>query len=177
MACSIALRLIEIEGKTERGGWRRKLGSPLSSLLMLNALAAVTNLQFTAVSALGDAGWNGAGIGRVVVERQGDALAFHEDGTWRTSAGATLSFKNVFRWTRLPVEKGCRLEHLRYGPDHPVFLFDLVSVAPNRYVSHTPHQCAADVYDGELTLSGSGIAFSWRIKGPRKDEVIRYRYF
>lgn len=143
---------------------------------MFNILSTIKNLQFTAVSNLGGAGWNGAGHGKVVVEWAGDVIAFHESGTWQTDAGATLSFKNIFQWTPLPAKNSCRLEHLRFGPGRPVFLFDLVRVAPDRYVSLTPHQCAEDVYAGELTVSGDGIALSWRIKGPKKDELISYRY-
>jgi hypothetical protein len=87
-------------------------------------------LQFT--------GPSGAGIGIVTVTSPAEGvLLFVEKGTWKTNLGVALTFFNTFRWTR----KGqdiC-LEHLRLGPNHPVFLFVLTPLSENSWESVAGH--------------------------------------
>jgi hypothetical protein len=47
-------------------------------------------------------------------------------------------FRNVFRWTLLG-PKLVRLEHLRFGPDHPVYLFELAQDANGTWTSNRLH--------------------------------------
>ena len=51
--------------------------------------------------------------------------------------GRELRFRNVFRWSA--VGEALRLEHLRFGVAHPVFLFDLAPVAAGEWRSVSPH--------------------------------------
>ncbi|HMB91505.1 MAG TPA: hypothetical protein VKP65_11705 [Rhodothermales bacterium] len=87
-------------------------------------LARVQRLSFVAESALAT-GWNGAGQGGVrVTAPEASVWLFEETGTWQPDGGPVLPFRNVFRWTKRGAVIG--LEHLRFGPDAPVLLFDLI---------------------------------------------------
>ncbi|MEM8485786.1 MAG: DUF6314 family protein [Bacteroidota bacterium] len=139
-------------------------------------LGTITQLSFSAQSGNGAAGWNGMGKGRVDVTPATDVILFREAGTWQTATGQTLAFRNVFRWTRNLQLGHIQLEHLRYGENQPVFLFDLVGIGAAELTSAEPHHCAADVYTGQLVLEANGFTLDWYIQGPRKDEHIRYQY-
>src|SRR5262245_40512939 len=94
------------------------------SVTLWAALRHVRTIQFTARSGAGT-GWNGTGSGTVLVTAPQDGvLVFEESGTWQPEQGQPLRFTNVFRWTLLGSQR-LRLEHLRFGPAHPVYLFDL----------------------------------------------------
>ncbi len=139
-------------------------------------LGTVTTLDFRATSELDDGGWNGRGEGQVTVEQEGTVIRFVERGTWQTVTGETLTFRNTFRWTLLDGATRVKLEHLRFGEAHPVFLFDLVGVETSVFESAAPHLCNADVYTGRLVLEETGFTLDWFIQGPKKEEHIRYRY-
>ena len=139
-------------------------------------LIGVHKLTFVATSNLGTAGWNGQGEGIVKCVEDGDVIVFHETGTWQTQEGQTLPFKNVFRWTRNQYEASVALEHLRFGPENSVFLFDLAGVSESELQSVQPHKCASDFYTGRLTLHRVGFDLLWQIEGPKKDEHILYNY-
>ena len=144
--------------------------------LLWNQLGRVAQLSFFAQSGNGAAGWNGSGEGKVAVSQQAEVIRFDESGHWQTAAGQTLTFRNVFRWSLGPGGDHIQLEHLRYGENQPVFLFDLIAVGSAELQSAEPHHCAADVYTGRLVLDANGFTLDWYIRGPRKDEHIRYRY-
>ncbi len=138
-------------------------------------LRRVQFLQFVAQSA-SPSGWNGKGSGRVTVRApDSSTLIFTEKGTWRPNGGQELGFHNVFRWVVLDVER-VRLEHLRFGPDQPVFLFDLVPESPKTWVSDRPHLCQEDRYTAELQLDKGQVHLHWNVTGPKKQESIRYEY-
>lgn len=100
-------------------------------------LGSVENLTFNA-SSLASTGWNGAGVGAVEVSQpDSDVLLYRESGTWTPTDGKQLSFTNVYRWTRLA--ETIRLEHLRFGTDNPVHLFDLGTVGHSHMASIKPH--------------------------------------
>ena len=100
-------------------------------------IAAVRNLTFCAESG-SSTGWAGSGVGSVDVSRSAsDVLIYQESGTWTPSRGKHLPFTNVYRWTLLA--ETLRLEHLRFGKDNPVYLFDLAVVENSRLVSVKPH--------------------------------------
>ena len=102
-----------------------------------NRIAAIRNLTFNASSGA-STGWNGTGVGTVEVSLPAtNVLVCTESGTWTLSGGKQLSFTNVYRWTLLP--ETLRLEHLRFGADNPVYLFDLAIVEDSRMTSVDPH--------------------------------------
>jgi hypothetical protein len=83
----------------------------------------VGTLSFVARSARAG-GWNGTGSGTVEALRAGEGtMTFIEAGIWRPEGGRATRFSNVFRWS--VVGDAIRLEHLRFGADRPVHLFDL----------------------------------------------------
>ena len=139
------------------------------------ALSLVERLEFVAGSAL-STGWNGRGVGTVQVEDSGSGvLIFNERGVWRPEGGGESRFRNVFRWTRLGLTS-IRLEHLRFGPERPVPLFDLIPGESGEWRSERPHLCGPDRYDAELWERDWGIEMVWSITGPRKAERIEYHY-
>ena len=100
-------------------------------------IAAVSDLTFTASSGASTS-WTGTGVGTVDVSQPAtDVLVYTESGTWTPTGGKQLSFTNAYRWTLLP--KTLRLEHLRFGADNPVYLFDLAIVDDLRLTSVDPH--------------------------------------
>ena len=102
-----------------------------------NCIAAIGNLTFNASSGA-STGWIGTGVGTVDVSQPAkDVLVCTESGTWTPSVGKQLSFTNVYRWTML--SETLRLEHLRFGADNPVYLFDLAIVEDSRMISVDPH--------------------------------------
>src|ERR1700719_4337478 len=90
-------------------------------------LISVQELTFEARShAASNTGWNGTGKGVVQVETvEARVILFHERGLWTPEEGRQSTFSNVFRWTADPDGHFIQLEHLRFGQDHPVYLFDL----------------------------------------------------
>ena len=103
-------------------------------------------------------------------------LVFHEQGVWSPPGGPELTFRNVFRWTWDRDRSSLRLEHLRFGPQSPVTLFDLVPRSPRVLTSAEPHVCHLDRYSAVLELDATAIHLNWTIAGPRKDERIAYCY-
>lgn len=138
-------------------------------------LGQVTSLAFVASSSR-PTGWNGRGSGIVEVECTGNALTFNESGTWIPVGGHELHFTNVFRWTLLTDSDHVRLEHLRFGEDHPVFLFDLALSASGAWQSVSPHVCREDCYAASLQLHAAHLDLRWTIEGPSKQEAITYAY-
>lgn len=136
-------------------------------------LRDVTQVSFEARSRAGT-GWDGIGTGVVSVSEPSPGVSvFTESGDWR-SQGREARFDNVFRWTRL--DTSIRLEHLRFGPDQPVFLFDLAQAEGEIWRAVSPHVCVADCYSGELRIEARAVRVDWSVRGPHKDEAIRYRY-
>lgn len=121
-------------------------------------------------------GWNGIGVGSVVVESpRATVLTYAETGTWQPAVGRETRFRNTFRWWLVGPEL-VRLEHLRFGEDNPVYLFDLAPVTANSWRSVTPHLCREDRYSAELQMREWGLLQRWVITGPRKQERIEYEY-
>jgi hypothetical protein len=141
-------------------------------------LLAVQELTFEARScATTNTGWNGSGKGAVQVEAlEVGVILFHERGTWATEGGRQITFSNVFRWTADPAGRFIGLEHLRFGPDHPVYLFDLVPVDEGALESSEPHVCREDLYVARMDLDQQTVRLRWTITGPKKAEDISYTY-
>lgn len=137
-------------------------------------LRRVRGLAFVARSA-SPTGWNGQGTGTVVVEPAGDgALTFTEAGVWRPEGGREIRFRNVFRWSQ--GKDTLRLEHLRFGVDYPVSLFELALVGGGTWRSVAPHLCREDCYAAEMHVLDDGITLRWSVTGPSKQETIEYTY-
>ncbi|MGS2743743.1 DUF6314 family protein [Halomonas sp. LS-001] len=153
----------------------------LSSENVLSLLRQVTSLSFTAQSEA-NTGWQGVGNGNVVVdEPTSKTVVFHEAGTWQPSAQhqGEFDFSNVFRWTA--VGEHLRLEHLRFGVDNPVLLFDMARQEDGIWREVSPHECGADRYAATLEVTKGKaenvrIDVAWSIIGPRKQETIEYCY-
>ncbi len=84
-------------------------------------------------------GWDGTGIGSVAVESLSQpVLVYTESGKWHSANGRETRFSNVFRWTLARPEL-IKLEHLRFGADAPVFLFDVAPGANGAWASVQAH--------------------------------------
>lgn len=141
-------------------------------------LMGVTRLTFAAKTKSKDEnGWNGRGKGEVVVTREGSNIfIFSEKGTWNGKQGEELSFSNVFRWTLDRRAGVISLEHLRQGPDRPVFLFHLAPSGKHSLSSVDSHLCGGDTYFGQIHFDQHSLRLNWRVIGPKKNEEIDYYY-
>jgi DNA-binding transcriptional ArsR family regulator len=141
-------------------------------------LQTVKELTFHARSKSGEEnGWNGKGLGEVSKSKEGiHVLLFNEKGTWQSKKGNELSFSNVFRWTLDRRAGVISLEHLRRGPDHPVFLFHLAPSGKNSLTSVDSHLCDGDTYFGQIHFDRYSLRLNWRVIGPKKNEEIDYYY-
>lgn len=122
-------------------------------------------------------GWNGKGQGEVLLSKEGAySLVFNERGTWEGKQGTETNFSNIFRWTLDYVKGVISLEHLRRGPDQPVFLFHLVPSGKQNLSSMDSHLCGGDSYFGNVRFDRHSLRLNWRIIGPKKNEEIEYYY-
>ncbi len=152
---------------------KRQDGKVLLSLW--KKLGEVRRLTFNAKSRSKD-GWNGKGKGEVVVTREKDSvLLFAERGSWHGKQGE-VCFSNTFRWTLDQRAGVISLEHLRRGPDHPVFLFHLAPSSSSSLASVDSHLCGSDAYFGKIFYEKQYLRLNWRVIGPRKNEEIDYYY-
>ncbi len=88
-----------------------------------------------------------------------------------------MSFSNTLRWI-LDRESGViSLEHLRLGPNAPVFLVRLVPKRNHFLISGESHLCGNDTYSAQVMWHQCSIRLSWRVIGPKKNEEIDYHYF
>ncbi|MCE2982141.1 MAG: winged helix-turn-helix domain-containing protein [Parachlamydia sp.] len=123
-----------------------------------------------------ESGWKGNGKGEVIVSRDNQSLIFNEKGIWTDAHGNQVNFSNIFRWTLDRTAKVISLEHLRRGPDHPVFLFHLAPAAKDLLSSVDSHLCGGDTYFGQFLLDAVSLRLNWRVIGPKKNEEIDYYY-
>lgn len=122
-------------------------------------------------------GWNGKGRGEVLVTKVSDTtLLFHERGSWQIKEGEDITFSNIFRWTMDRMAGVISLEHLRLGPDQPVFLFHLTPTSNCILASVDCHLCAEDVYLATVPWDQHSIRLNWRVIGPKKNEEMEYCY-
>lgn len=139
-------------------------------------LGSAHTLSFTARSPLPN-GWNGSGEGKVEVDQPAPSvLIYSETGQWTPTGGKPLRFSNVYRWTFHPDTSAIRLEHLRFGADRPVYLFDLRADSEQSFISAEPHLCGEDCYAAQVRLEQQAIQMLWSIQGPEKEETISYRH-
>ncbi len=147
---------------------------PIDCLWM--ALSAVQRLSFRARSPLAS-GWNGSGDGTVGVTALNDGrVVYSESGQWLTAAGVKLNFTNVYRWTLLRESQRIRLEHLRFGGERPIHLFEIEPTGANDFKSVEPHVCSEDLYAATLRVDAPRLLLNWRVTGPNTDNTIEYVY-
>ncbi len=141
-------------------------------------LRGVTQLTFHAkTKAKEEKGWNGKGQGEVNMLKEGvNTLIFNEKGSWQPKQGGEVSFSNIFRWTLDKNAGVISLEHLRRGPEQPVFLFHLAPASKYTLSSVDSHFCEGDVYFGQIHLDRHSLRLNWRVIGPKKNEEIDYYY-
>jgi len=113
------------------------------------------------------------GKGTVTVEEQGESLLFQENGIWSQDQ---THYQNRFRWTWDRAKGMLRLEHLRFGVLHPVFLFDLYAKEGSILQSHTPHLHGEETYFGWMQYKRLFLHLHIRTLGPKKNEKIEYCY-
>lgn len=144
-----------------------------------NKLSNVTQVTFHAkTQSKNEKGWHGKGQGNVIITKEGSTiLIFNEKGTWEATQGGEVSFSNIFRWTLDRSSGVISLEHLRHGPDHPVFLFYLAPSDNDCLSSVDSHLCEGDTYFGQIHFHHNNLCLNWRIIGPKKNEEIDYFYF
>lgn len=114
------------------------------------------------------------GRGEVHTVKEGIKLVFTEKGAWE--GGKVVAFSNILRWTLDRPSGVVSLEHLRRGPDHPVFLFHLAPSGKNSLTSVDSHLCGGDTYFGQIHFDPHSIRLNWRVIGPKKNEEIDYFY-
>lgn len=142
-----------------------------------NFLTAVETLYFTSQSFDSGSGWDGTGKGLVKVEAVDSVtMLYHETGLWSPHEGTELQFTNTFRWILISDQNLIRLEHLRFGKTHPVYLFELQQTAETRWNSIEPHVCSDDLYTATLECQSDQLHLDWTIKGATKNEQIGYVY-
>ena len=104
------------------------------------------------------------------------SLVFQEKGHWLIDQLPSSAFSNCFRWTLDLNASLITLEHLRFGPTHPVFLFHLTPSGPQMLESVDAHLCNQDTYLGNIVWDHKRIEFRWRIIGPNNNSELTYYY-
>ncbi len=143
----------------------------------------VQYFEFKASTQLGKNGWEGVGNGNVRIEKiDENTIIFYENGKFLSNIQNAQNEKptkeikcsNVYRW--IFEEESIKLEHLRFGTENPVYLFDLIHFQDNKMISKCGHVCDKDLYNAELFLFDDKILLHWRIFGEEKNEIIEYVY-
>ena len=116
------------------------------------------------------------GFGKVEVINKQDTLIFSEKGHWVYPNAQEMDFSNILRWSIDRSSQLIALEHLRHGPNRPVFLFHLAPTGLKSLQSIDSHLCRDDCYFGRIELFDRRIRFLWRILGPRKNETLYHTY-
>lgn len=117
------------------------------------------------------------GNGDVIVSQENPStLLFTEKGCWHTHPNGKTNFSNVFRWTLDRNAQTLSLEHLRRGPQHPVFLFHLIPSGKKTLTSIDSHLCGEDAYFGDIQFDKHYLRLQWRVLGPQKNEELICSY-
>jgi len=161
--------------------WVNRSLNPFNSQKILQTfwqkLTGIKSLIFNARTKSKDSGWNGKGKGEVLVSSPvSQTLVFNEKGTWLDKAGNEITFSNAFRWVIDRDACVISLEHLRRGPEHPVFLFHLAPSNHSTLSSVDSHLCGGDTYFGKLHDDPYSLRLNCRVIGPKKNEEIDYYY-
>lgn len=116
-------------------------------------------------------------VGKVTVKEEKPGIfIFTEQGHWVKGIQQNINFHNSLRWSCIFEEGLIRLEHLRHGLNHPIFLSYLTPINSKQLQSIDPHLCQKDCYFGHIEFNKQGIYLTWRILGDRKNETLHYIY-
>jgi len=139
-------------------------------------LSLIRNYEFYATSNKND-GWKGIGQGtvRIEIDQLGNFI-FFEDGFFENSRGKFTSH-NIYRWSFKYLNNSISLEHLRFGVENPVFLFDMVCEQDSLWSSKCPHLCDRDEYHAKMLVENSCIKLEWDIINNKDYNRIEYKYF
>ena len=145
--------------------------------LIKTKLESISNFVFHSSSNNKMNGLEGMGSGEVkcVLENE-NALLFYENGRFNNSFNKSMKCNNIYRWSFDYLDNKIALQHLRFGFDNPVFLFDLIFEKENRMVSQTPHICKDDKYSAEMMIETSAIKLNWIVKSQIKYNRMEYLY-
>ena len=138
--------------------------------LLFNYWEALTSVRTLQVR-----GWQGYGGGQVITtQTHSRSLILIEKGILLTKANSPIHFNNTLHWTLH--SSMIALEHLRRGPNHPIFLCYLVPDNQGLLRSQHPHLCNHDIYSLQIKMTQQGLHLSWHIIGPKKNGVIEILY-
>ena len=146
--------------------------SGAEALGVLRRLADVRRMSFRSEPASGPR-VEGTGVVHVR-DASADALTLEESGAWHPAGGPAVPVRTAQRWSR--AGDRLRLEHLRFGAEAPVFLVEMALGADGAWRAARPHVCAADRYRATLRLEGDEVVLQWQVGGPKKDDVLTFRY-
>lgn len=121
-------------------------------------------------------GWNGHGYGTVITQQKDNCIYFKEEGYFiLDSSNKSINISNEYIWQKINSQR-ISLSHARFGYNNLVKLFDLIHIDDNLWQSEQAHVCVDDLYSAQLYNLESEISLVWKISGPKKDELINYKY-
>ncbi|WP_395166760.1 DUF6314 family protein [Francisella salimarina] len=121
-------------------------------------------------------GWNGHGYGTVITQQKDNCIYFKEEGYFiLDSSNKSINISNEYIWQKINSQR-ISLSHARFGYNNLVKLFDLIHIDDNLWQSEQAHVCVDDLYSAQLYNLESEISLAWKISGPKKDELINYKY-
>lgn len=117
------------------------------------------------------------GISSVTVFSEEETVTLFERGTWLSvHSREEIAYTNTLRFRFLKDSRRIALEHLRYGKNRPVLLFELDQVGPFAYRSLAPYTCKEDTYTGSVLFDAHYIHLNWQVVGPKKNTSLRAVY-
>ncbi|WP_432773149.1 DUF6314 family protein [Francisella salimarina] len=121
-------------------------------------------------------GWNGDGYGTVITQQKDNCIYFKEEGYFILDrSNKPINISNEYIWQKINSQR-ISLSHARFGYNNLVKLFDLIRIDDNLWQSEQAHVCVDDLYSAQLYNLESEISLVWKISGPKKDELINYKY-
>lgn len=132
-------------------------------------------MQVQQMTIRAQAGDEALGEVKVKLEKPG-ILTFTERGRWVKGDRKNIDFHNSLRWSFVFEEGIVMLEHLRHGPNHPIFLSYLKPIRSSCFQSTDPHLCQGDCYFGTIEFNRQGIYLTWRILSDGNNEILHYVY-
>ncbi|MED7820251.1 MULTISPECIES: DUF6314 family protein [unclassified Francisella] len=144
---------------------------------LFSKLAKINYFEFESSSGeKSQTGWNGYAKGSVITKVEQDSIYFKEQGYFKLDkASREAKIENEYIWQKIDSNR-IRLFHARFGYNNLVNLFDLVPKDKDSWHSENQHVCVDDLYSAELSILDKSIELSWKIVGPKKNELIKYMY-
>ncbi|APC92392.1 MULTISPECIES: DUF6314 family protein [Francisella] len=121
-------------------------------------------------------GWKGYGHGTVTVQQNNNSICFKESGSLKLNiSDKVLNISNEYIWQSIDSNL-ISLSHARFGYNNLVKLFDLIRIDDNLWQNQQVHVCIDDLYSAIIEIFTDQIKLKWQISGPKKDELIIYKY-